>query len=77
MGQKEEASNSLDRCLKLKPDYAKALVKRGDIHMEEGNYEDAINDYSQADTIASGEFGVNQKLKTANAKKKANKKDYY
>jgi tetratricopeptide (TPR) repeat protein len=46
LDQKKEALKSLDRCLTLKPDYSKALVKRGEINMEEGNYDEAIDDFS-------------------------------
>jgi DnaJ family protein C protein 7 len=77
LDKKEQAMSSLNRCIKLKPDYSKALVKRGEINMEEKNYDEAIQDFSSANTASPGEFGVDAKLKQAKAKKKANKKDYY
>ena len=61
----------------MKPDYAKALVKRGEIYMEEEEYDDAIADFSAADSISSGEFGVEPKLRRAKEMKKKNKKNYY
>jgi len=77
MGEKVQSRQSLDRCLKLKPDYTKALVKRGEIHLEEQNYDEAIDDLQMSNQLAPGEFGVESKLKRAKDLKKKNKKDYY
>ena len=58
--------------------YAKALVKRGEVYMAMGEYQDAVRDFSEASEYDSNGFGVQQKIKDAQAKQKAaKKKDYY
>jgi len=32
----------------MKPDYAKALVKRGEIHQANNDWEEAVSDYGEA-----------------------------
>ena len=72
------ALKSLNLCLKMKPNYAKALVKRGEIHQANGDWEEAVSDYGEANQIDPTGFGVGQKLKYAQQNaKKARKKDYY
>lgn len=68
----------MNKCLKYNPKYAKALVKRGDMHIALEEYNDAIKDYSEASDYDSSGFNVQAKLKDAQAKaKKAKRKDYY
>lgn len=72
------ALKALNLCLKMKPNYAKALVKRGEIHQANGDWEEAVSDYGEANQIDPAGFGVGQKLKYAQQNaKKARKKDYY
>ena len=48
LGKNEEALTTLNICLKMVPDYAKALVKRGEVHQNLEDWEDAVHDYSAA-----------------------------
>ena len=50
-GQKELAEISMNKALRYNPRYVKALVKRGDILMEQGYYEEAMKDYSDASSF--------------------------
>ena len=78
LGQNEAALKTLNICLKMVPDYAKALVKRGEVHQNLEDWEEAVQDYAAAAGIDSNGFGVQQKLKYAQQEaKKAKKKDYY
>ena len=62
----------------MKPDYAKALVKRGEVRQALEDYEDAAKDFGAAAQIDSSGFGVQQKLQQAQQQaKRARKKDYY
>jgi len=47
-GKKDEAMSALNHCLKMNPEYAKALVKRGEVHLELGDYEEAVSDFGAA-----------------------------
>lgn len=38
----------LNICIKMNPDYAKALVKRGEIKQALGDHEEAATDYGRA-----------------------------
>jgi tetratricopeptide (TPR) repeat protein len=60
----------------MNPDYAKALVKRGEINQELGDYDEAVRDFSRAAQIdpskylfylsfVIGGYGAQQKLKYA------------
>jgi DnaJ family protein C protein 7 len=69
---------SLNKSIKYNPKYAKALVKRGDMHIALKDYSDAIRDFSEATEYDSNGFNVVAKLKDAQEKaKKAKRKDYY
>jgi len=63
--KKDLALKALNLCLKMKPNYAKALVKRGEIHQANGDWEEAVSDYGEANQIDPAGFGVGQKLKYA------------
>ena len=58
---------ALNKCIKMNPQYAKALVKRGDHHMAMGAWIEAVQDFSAAEQINSTGFGVQAKLKDAMA----------
>jgi len=78
LGQTEPALSSLNRCLKFNPEYAKALVKRGEIYQQLEDYEEAVNDFGAAKILDPTGFGVEQKLLKAQDLAKKNKiKDYY
>ena len=69
---------TLNKCIKYNPKYAKALVKRGDMHVALEDFNEAIKDFSEASEHDSTGFNVQAKLKDAQAKaKKAKRKDYY
>ena len=78
LGDKRDALYSLNKAIKYNPRYAKALVKRGDMHLALEEYNEAIRDFSDAQEIDSTCCNVEAKLKDAQAKaKKAKRKDYY
>ena len=78
LGNKQEALRALNKAIKYNPKYAKALVKRGDMHIALEEYNEAIRDYSDASEYDASGFNVQAKLKDAQAKaKKAKRKDYY
>lgn len=78
LGKKEDCMRALNRSLKYKPNYAKALVKRGDLNIELEQFNEAIRDYSEAQEHDPSGFNVAAKLKDAQSKaKKAKRKDYY
>lgn len=78
LGRNDEAIIALNRAIKYNPKYAKALVKRGEVNLALENYNEAIRDFSEASEHDSTGFGVQEKLKNAQAAaKKAKKKDYY
>lgn len=78
LGNNDKALVALNKAIKMNPKYAKALVKRGEVYLAMGEYNDAIRDFSEASEHDSTGFGVQQKLKDAQAKAKAaKKKDYY
>ena len=77
--QKEESMRCLNMSLKMNPLYPKALVKRGEIRQDLGDFDDAVLDFVAASEIDSTGHGVQQKLKIAQkkAKDKKKNKDYY
>lgn len=78
LGDKREALYSLNKAVKYNPRYAKALIKRGDMHLALEEFNEAIRDYSEASEHDSTAYNVTAKLKDAQAKaKKAKRKDYY
>lgn len=46
LGNTDKALVALNKAIKFKPDYAKALVKRGEVHIALEDYNDAIRDFS-------------------------------
>ena len=78
IGKNELAIPSLNKAIKYNPKYAKALVKRGEINLVLENHNEAIRDFNEASEYDSHGFGVQEKLKNAQAAaKRAKKKDYY
>ena len=58
LNQNDQALKTLNHCLALNPEYAKALVKRGEINESLENYEEAIRDFHSASEIDKTGFGV-------------------
>ena len=56
LSKNEEALVTLNLCLKMQPEYAKALVKRGEVHQNLEDWEDAVNDYGAAAGIDPAGF---------------------
>lgn len=78
LGKNDLAIPALNRAIKYNPRYAKALVKRGEVNLALENFNEAIRDFSEASEHDSTGFGVQEKLKNAQAAaKRAKKKDYY
>ena len=74
----EEALEDLQKAIECNEDYAKAYVKRGEVHLSFETYEESVRDFSTAERISPGEFGVRAKLKNAQVRlKQSKKKDLY
>ena len=58
LGKNKEAMTALNKAIKYKPNYAKALVKRGEVNIILEEYNDAIRDFSEASDHDSTGFGV-------------------
>ena len=65
LSKNEEALATLNLCLRMQPEYAKALVKRGEVHQNLEEWEEAVADYGAAAAIDPAGFQVQQKLKYA------------
>ena len=62
----------------MQPTYAKALIKRGEVHQNLEEWEEAVADFGEAQSLDPAGNNVGQKLKYAQSKAKAaKKKDYY
>lgn len=48
LGKNVEALRALNRAIKFNPKYAKAYVKRGEIHIMNEDFNEAIKDFSEA-----------------------------
>lgn len=57
-GDNDKALAALNRAIKMNKKYAKALVKRGEVYMAMGEFNDAIRDFSEASEHDSNGFGV-------------------
>jgi len=78
LNKNDEALRSLNQAIRMNPNYAKALVKRGEVNMVLKEYEEAVRDFNKASQLDSTGFGVQPKLKEAQKMAKAaKKKDYY
>lgn len=67
LARNDLAIQALNRAIKYNPKYAKALVKRGEINLALENYNEAIRDFNEASEHDSNGFGVQAKLKDAQA----------
>ena len=78
LGKQDQAIETLNKAIKYKPDYAKAFVKRGEINSLLKNYQEAVADFSRAQEINPGGFGVDGLLKNAiEANKNKEKGNHY
>lgn len=74
----DKAISALNLAIKYNPKYAKAYVKRGEVYVMLEDYNEAIRDFGEASSIDPAGFGVQEKLKDAQKRKKqAGRKDYY
>jgi tetratricopeptide (TPR) repeat protein len=58
LGKNEDALVALNKAIKMNKKYAKALVKRGEVWLSMGEFNDAIRDFSEASEHDSTGFGV-------------------
>ena len=65
LNKNKEAMTALNKAIKFKPNYATALVKRGEVNLIMEEYNDAIRDFSEASEHDANGFGVQAKLKDA------------
>lgn len=65
LGKNDNALATLNICLKMQPEYAKALVKRGEVYQNLEEWEEAVQDYGAAASLDPAGFGVQNKLKYA------------
>lgn len=78
LSKNTDGLSSLNKAIKYNSKYAKAFVKRGEVHLALEEYDEAVRDFSEASEIDPAGFNVQAKLKDAQAKaKKAKRKDYY
>ena len=80
MGKHMNALEDLNKSIEIKPDYAKAYVKRGEVHLSLEHYEDSVRDLEKAKTLITSpnEFNLQELTKHAKLElKKSKRKDYY
>lgn len=58
LNKNDEALRSLNQAIRMNPNYAKALVKRGEVNMVLKEYEEAVRDFNKASQLDSTGFGV-------------------
>ena len=51
LSKNEEALKTLNLCLKMQPEYVKALVKRGEVYQNMEEWEEAVADYGKAASL--------------------------
>ena len=74
----DEALADLNKAIECNEDYAKAYVKRGEVNLLLENFEESVRDFSNADRISPGEFGVRAKLRDSKVRlKQSKRKDLY
>jgi len=67
-----------DAAIKLKPDYVKAFLRRGQGYLELERFDDAIRDYEKAQKLEPDNADISKQLKQAKLEqKKSKRKDYY
>ncbi|CAG9321216.1 unnamed protein product [Blepharisma stoltei] len=68
----------LNQSLQLNPEYTKAYMRRGNVHSQLGNFEEALRDYYQVKQRDPGYPEVDNAIQLAQInEKKARHKDYY
>jgi len=73
----KEAVADCDKALEINDGYAKVYLRRGDIKMEMGEYDEATRDFNKAHQLDPN-LGARQKIRDAELEaKKAARKDYY
>lgn len=73
-----EALGDINKALSLNPKYTKAYLRRGNINMSLGNYEEARYDFQRVKELDPDNREVLKLLEEAKAEeKKAKRKDYY
>mmetsp|Transcript_37973 Transcript_37973/g.43031 ORF Transcript_37973/g.43031 Transcript_37973/m.43031 type:complete len:493 (-) Transcript_37973:1698-3176(-) len=78
MDKYDDALGDVSQAITLNPDYAKAYLRRGNIHMKLEEYEDAVRDYEQAKQLDPSTNDINNMIKNAKVSaKSAKRKDYY
>ena len=74
----EEALAALNRAISVDSQYAKAIIKKGDILLEQKKFDESIAEYSKVKEFAPQTPGLREKLKKAQVElKKSKRKDYY
>ena len=51
--QNDEALVSLNLCIRMNPNYAKALVKRGEVYAAAEEWDEAVSDFAAAKALTS------------------------
>lgn len=54
----DEAITALNKAIRYNPRYAKAYVKRGEVHVMLEDYNEAIKDFGEASSLDPTGFGV-------------------
>lgn len=73
----KEAISDCDKAIEINDGYAKAYLRRGEIRMEIGEYEEASRDFNKAHQLDPS-LGARQRIRDADLEaKKAARKDYY
>lgn len=78
VGRDQEAMAALDRAISVDKEYAKAIIKRADILLEQKKFDESIAEYSKVKEFAPQTPGLREKLQKAKLElKKSKRKDYY
>jgi len=73
----EDALSDCNHAIDLNDGYAKAYLRRGEVRMELGDYDDATRDFNRTHLL-DPMLGARERIRVANQEaKKASKKDYY
>jgi DnaJ family protein C protein 7 len=78
LSQPKLALQDLTLAITLNEDYVKAIMKRSEVHLKLGEYEEAVRDLERVKQIDPQTQGLRQKLQEAKLElKKSKRKDYY
>ena len=73
-----EAIADLTKATEMNEDYMKAFLKRGELHMLQKNYEEAVRDFERVKALDQSVQGLREKIQHAKVElKKSKRKDYY